>query len=442
MDTKAARLPSPMAWVPSLYIAMGMPYALVIWVAGTFFKDLGHTDGQITLATASIGIAWSLKPFWASFLDMYRTKKFWVVGMEMLLGVLLCLVAVALPLPNYFQVVIAILWVAAFASSTHDICGDGVYITSLNDKQQATWIGWQGAAWNAGRVLAQGVLVTIAGQLKDHYGDARTAWMIAFGASAVIMVGFGIYHRAMLPTGTIAHRPSRASEVVTEFRESVADFFRKPKIWPMLLLVFLYRSGEGFLLVEAPLFVQAPLSAGGLGLTLAQKGLIDGTLSTAITLVAGVLGGMFISKYGLKKTLFFMALCVNIPHVCFVYLSHAVAPDAPLSIWTVLTFVTIEKFGYSFGMVANMLYMMQQISPGRFQMAHYAFCTALMNLVLVPAQAASGPIADALGYKNFFVFVLLASIPSLIVAFFAPFPLGEKEEEGASVGTPKPIRAH
>ena len=190
----------------------------------------------------------------------------------------------------------------------------------------------------------------------------------------------------------------------------------------MLLFVFLYRSGEGFLLVEAPLFLQAPLAAGGAALTLKEKGLIDGTISTAVSIVGGIAGGWFISRLGLKRALLFMALCMNVPHLCFVYLSQTVSPDAPLSLTTIATLVTIEKFGYSFGFVANMLYMMQQISPGKYHMTHYAFCTALMNLVLIPTQMASGPLADALGYRSFFLFVLVASIPSVIAAWRAPFP--------------------
>jgi PAT family beta-lactamase induction signal transducer AmpG len=112
---------------------------------------------------------------------------------------------------------------------------------------------------------------------------------------------------------------------------------------------------------------------------------------------------------------------MNVPHLCFLYLSHAVS-HGPLPLTTIATLVTIEKLGYSFGFVANMLYMMQQISPGKYPMTHYAFCTALMNLVLIPTQMASGPLADALGYKGFFLFVLVASIPSIIAAWLAPLP--------------------
>jgi len=203
----------------------------------------------------------------------------------------------------------------------------------------------------------------------------------------------------------------------------------------MLTFVFLFRSGEGLLLIEAPLFMQADLAEGGLGLTLKEKGFIDGTVSISVSLVAGLLGGLFISKFGLKKSLLFMAFCVNVPNLSFVYLSQVVFPAAPVSMSTIAWLVTIEKAGYSFGFVANMLYMMQQMSPGKYHMTHYAFCTALMNLVLVPTQMISGPLADHLGYKTYFIVVCFASIPSLIAAYFAPFPRNAKADQAAEAAT-------
>jgi PAT family beta-lactamase induction signal transducer AmpG len=416
--------------VLSSYLAEGIPFAMVIWVAGTMFKDLGHADSDITLATASIGIMWSLKPLYAGFLDMFRTKKFWVLAMEFLMAGLLVLTALSLPLSNYFHVVIGILWVLAFASATQDICVDGVYITSLDKKRQAAWIGLQGAAWNTGRIFATALVVGVAGALQKRSGmDAKSAWQYALLLGAATMAGLGVYHYFLLPTGSVPRRPHSAGEVVKTFLDQWVDFLRKPKIFWMLLFVFLYRSGEGFLLVEAPLFMQSKLSAGGLGLSLESKGIIDGAISTLVSLGAGIAGGAFVSKYGLKRSIVFMALCMNIPHLCYIYLSHAVTPDHPLSLTTIATLVTIEKFGYSFGFTANMLYMMQQISPGKYHMTHYAFCTAFMNLVLVPTQMASGPLADWLGYKAFFIFVLIASIPSIIAAWLAPFPNPKDPDE-------------
>ena len=424
MSSSTPAVRNPWYWVPSSYLSEGIPFAMVIWVAGTMFKDLGHSDGQITLATASIGIAWSLKPLWAAFLDMYRTKKFFVLLMEVLMAVLLCGIALCLPLPNYFQITIAVLWVLAFASATQDICVDGIYITALDAKKQAAFIGVQGVFWNVGRLFGTALIVWTAGSLKEDHGmSAPAAWGWAIGLAAVTLLGLAAYHWFILPTGSITERPKSAGEIGRTFWDSIVDFFRKEHIWGMLLFVFLYRSSEGLLLIEGPLFLQATPELGGIGLSLKEKGIIDGTISTFVSLGAGLLGGAFMAKFGLKRnTLVFMALCLNLPHITFVIMSQLAGPGHTLSLWTIGTLVTIEKFGYSFGFVANMLYMMQQISPGKYHMTHYAFCTALMNLMLVPTQMISGPLADHFGYKTYFIIVMFAAIPSVLAAWFAPFP--------------------
>ena len=429
-----SRLPRvfrPWAWVPSSYLAEGIPFAMVIWVAGTMFKDLGRDDGEITLATASIGLAWSLKPFWAAFLDMFKTKRFFVLGTEYLMGVLLAGIALLVQMPDSFWLIIAGLWVLAFTSATQDICVDGVYITSLDARQQASWIGIQGMAWNVGRIFATALIVWVAGALQEDVGlAARAAWSYALMLSGAAMASLGLYHTFVLPTGSTPHRPQNTREIVDTFLDTIRDFFQKKSIWGMLIFVFLYRSGEGFLLVEAPLFLQAAAQEGGVALTLKEKGLIDGTISSIVSILGGISGGAFIARYGLRRMLFFMALCLNVPHLCFVVLSQAAASGVAPSFMTIATLVTIEKFGYSFGFVANMLYMMQQIAPGKYHMTHYAFCTALMNLVLIPTQMASGPLADWLGYQTFFIFVMLASVPSILAAWFAPFPDPPASAEG------------
>jgi PAT family beta-lactamase induction signal transducer AmpG len=413
---------APRWWVFSAYFAEGVPFALVIWVLGTMFKDLGHSDAEITLATGTIGIAWSLKPLWAEFLDMAKTKKFFVLAAEIASAALLAAMAIALVSPSYFALVIGLAWALAFVSATQDICVDGVYVTSLDDERQAAWIGVQGMAWNTGRIFATALIVFCAGALERSGLSAKTAWSAALGAAGLVMAALALYHAAVLPTGSIARRPRHAREVIATLAECVRAFFAKPAIWGMLAFVFLYRAGEGFLLVEAPLFLQASPAEGGVGLSLESKGLIDGTLSTAVTIAAGLLGGKFVERFGLRRTLVFMALCLNIPHLCYVVLSQIAAHGSGVPFALVALLVSIEKFGYGFGFVANMLYMMQQIAPGEFKMTHYAFATALMNLVLIPTQSASGPLARALGYEAFFLVVMLASIPSVLAAWFAPFP--------------------
>jgi PAT family beta-lactamase induction signal transducer AmpG len=424
MSSPVAPVRNPWSWVTTSYIAEGIPFAIVTWMAPTMLKDLGHADGDITGALAKIGLAWSLKPLWAAFLDMYKTKKFFVLCMEFFMAFLLAALALSLPLPNYAQIVVAALWVLGFASATQDICVDGVYMSSLDEKKQAAFIGVQGVCWNLGRIFSSSALVWIAGTLNEDFGLSKTnSWQWALGFGGTTLAALGFYHIFMLPRGSVLARPKDASEVAYTFWDTLVDFFKKEKIFGMLLFVFLYRSSEGLLLMEAPLFLQAPTEDGGIGLTLKQKSIIEGGISTLVSLAAGLLGGAFMAKYGLnRKTLIFMALCLNLPHLTYVIMSQLAGSGHALSLWTVGSLVTVEKFGYSFGFVANMLYMMQQISPGRYQMAHYAFANSLMNLMLIPTQWASGKIADEVGYKTYFIIVMFAAIPSILGACIAPFP--------------------
>jgi PAT family beta-lactamase induction signal transducer AmpG len=430
----AAKARHPGAWVPTAYLAEGIPFAMVQWVSGTMLKDFGYSDGTITPILATIGLAWSAKPLWAAFLDMYRTKKFWILAMEFFMCALLALMACSLRLPNYFTLVVILLTVIAFASATQDICVDGVYITALDETQQATWAGTQGVFWTLGRLFATALIVEVAGLLKRFGQDPVTAWMGALGVASMGMGLLAVYHYFILPTGSISRRPQDAKEVITDFGMAFVDFFRKKAIWGMLLFVFLYRTGEGFLLVEAPLFIQGPIHEGGLGLSLDEKALIDGTVSTIASFAAGLAGGAYISRHGLRKSLFTLALAMNIPHICYIALSQLATPDHRLPMWVIMVFVTIEKCGYSFGMVGNMVYMMQQMAPGRFKMTHYAFATALMNFTLFPTQFLSGPLANWMNYRSYFIFVLVASIPSVLAAWFAPFPVSPEEGKGSGQG--------
>ena len=426
----------PFSWVLSSYVAMGIPYAMVIWVSGTLFKDLGHSDGEITVAVASIGIVWSLKPFWAGFLEMFKTKKFFVLSMEFVIGILFCLMGLALYLPNYFAMIIGLMWVVGIASATQDICCDGIYITALKNDDQAKYIGYQSMAWNTGRIIAQAAIVYLAGAMQSKAGlSPKSSWMVALIGSGGLMALFGLYHTKMLPTGSVPEEKKGRTprQIIGDFLESAGDFCNKRSLWGMLAFVFFFRSSEGLLLVEAPLFMQGCIEDGALQLSLMDKGAIDGLVSTIVSVIGGILGGMFIARYSLKRTLFILALCVNVPNATYLYLSYAVSPETPLSFMHISFLVSLEKFFYGFGFVGNMLYMMQQIAPGKFKMTHYAFATALMNLILVPTQMVSGPMADSMGFRPYFFFVMVACIPSLVAAWFAPFPQLKAPDENTAV---------
>ena len=423
----------PLLWVPSLYLAMGIPFNVINYTSSTMYKSLGLSDGQITVSLGSIVVVWSLKPLWAAFLDMYRTKKFFVIGMEVLIAILFAGVAMCLPLPGYFPITIAILWVAAFASSTQDICGDGIYLTALEKKPQAELAGVQGMFWNLGKVLATGALVSGMELLANarHWSETKM-WMAVWITAAVAMALFAFYHLVLLPTGSVEDRPASAKQVWYDFLGTATTFFHKRSFWGMIAFVFLFRLGEGLILTEGKLFMQSSLVSGGLGLSAGQVSNIDAVFGTVAAIVGGLLGGYYLGRIGLSRALPFFALCLNVPHFTFLFLSHYAAADHGLSYATIVTLVSIEKFGYGFGFIGNMVYMMQQIAPGRCTMTHYAFATALMNLMLVPTTMISGPLAEALGFSTFFIVVMFASVPSVWAAWKAPFPLatdGKAEQD-------------
>jgi PAT family beta-lactamase induction signal transducer AmpG len=423
-------------WVPSLYLAMGIPFNVIMGGTATrMYKSLGYSDSKITLALGSIGVAWSLKPLWAAFLDMYRTKKFFVLAMEVLLGLLFAAIAMTLPISGFFQISIAILWVAAFSSSTQDICADGVYLTSLDKSSQARLAGVQGTFWVLGKILATGVLISVLDKLKVSHGwSENRMWSTVMLVCASAMFLLACYHFFVLPTGSISKRPESAKQVVSEFLQTAVSFFHKRAFWGMIAFVFLYRLGEGLILMEGQLFLQSDVSQGGLGLTAGQVSTVDAFYGTVASIVGGLLGGLFSSWLTLPRSLGILGLCLNIPHFTYVYLSQAAVGHHGVDYATIVTAVSIEKFGYGFGFVGNMVYMMQQLAPGRSTMSHYAFATALMNLVLVPTNMISGPLAEWLGFSTFFFVVMFASVPSAWAAFKAPFPLKAGQGDGGGAG--------
>lgn len=434
MSSKQSSTLRSFLWVPSLYLAMGIPYNVVNGTAIRMYKSLGFADSQITVAVGSIGIAWSLKPLWAAFLDMYRTKKFFVLSMELLCGMIFAALAMSVEGPGFFKISIALLWVAAFASSTQDICADGIYLTALDKTAQSRLAGFQSMAWTLGKVFAAGILISVLDGMRTSRGWSNEhMWYLVMMSCAVSMIVLWLYHVFVLPSGSVSERPTSARQVWTDFVGTAVTFFHKRAFWGMIAFVFLYRLGEGLIMMEGQLFLQSAQANGGLGLTAGQVSNIDAIYGTVAFIAGGLVGGWFIGKMTLSRCLWILGLCLNVPHFTFVFLSHYAAAGHGLSYETIVTMVTIEKFGYGVGMVGNMIYMMQQLAPGRSSMTHYAFANSLMNLVLVPTAMISGPLAEWLGFSTFFLVVMFASVPSAIAAWRAPFPLKDDEQQaGAS----------
>lgn len=424
---------NPMTWIPTVYFAMGLPFVVLNMVTVLMFKGMEVSDSQIAFWTSLIMLPWTLKPLWSPFLEMYKTKKFFVVLTQLISGCVFGLVALALNMPNFFAVCIALLAIIAFSGATHDIATDGVYMTELTPEDQAKYIGWQGAFYNFAKIVATGGLVYLAGYLISyfsHYGDGKTpamyAWMSIMFACGAIMLVLGLYHIRMLPSGGKKSDVSNASlkEKMQELWGVFRLFFTKKHILWYICFIVLYRFAEGFVIKIVPLFLKAPLEQQGLGLSEQEIGLYYGTFGAAAFVLGSVLAGYYISNKGLRNVLFTLCCIFNIPFLVYTFLAFTQPQNGILIAGAIM----FEYFGYGFGFAGLILFMMQQVAPGKHQMAHYAFASGIMNLGVMLPGMFSGFISDWLGYKYFFVFTLIAMIPSFLVAYFVPFTYDEKGE--------------
>ncbi len=409
----------PFAWVPTLYFAEGIPFFAVSLIAGLLYKRLGMRNDAIALYTKLLLLPWSLKPLWSPLLEMFKTKKYFVVLLQLLGGVCLGLIGLCLPLPGYFLYTIALFALTAFCSSTHDIAADGLYIASLSQKEQAAYAGWQSGFYSLARLFSQGGLIILAGYLEARMAVAH-AWMAIFLTMGAILLLLGLYHARVLPTGGAARHSGSVREIAATFGDVLLSFLKKPNIYLLLLFILLYRAGEGQVVTIGPLFLVDKRAAGGLGLSMDVFGAIYGTVGTLAFLAGTLLGGYFTSWLGLRKAILPLICAMNFPNLAYVYLSVAL----PTSRAAIASAMSVEMFGYGFGFVGVMLLMMQEIAPGKYQTAHYAFANSLMNLGLMIPGAVSGKIQMALGYRRFFVWVLISSIPAIILSRFIPIGQG------------------
>ena len=414
----------PLRWVPSAYFAMGLPFVILNMVCVLMFKGLGIADSQIALWTSIIMFPWTLKFLWSPLLELLPSKRMIVVATQIISGAGFACVALALHLPSFFAVCIALLAVVAFSGATHDIALDGLYMAELSEQDQAKYIGWQGAFYNIAKLVATGLLVYLAGVLIDAReaagatsGEAALhAWTIIMGAAAVLLVVLGLYHRFSLPAGLKAEGTEKKS-AGEELKAVIGDFFRKKHIWLYIAFIILYRLGEGFVMKIVPLFLKADVASGGLGLSEQQIGLYYGTFGAAAFVLGSLLAGYYISHRGLKKALFSLVCIFNLPFLVYAWFAWA----QPSSALLIGSGIVLEYFGYGFGCVGLTLFMMQQVAPGKHQMAHYAFASAIMNLSVMVTGAVSGFLSDALGYKMFFIVVMFATIPIFILSRVIPF---------------------
>lgn len=410
---------NPIAWVPSVYFAAGLPFVVLNMVVVLMYKGLGVSNATITFWTSLIMLPWTLKPLWSPFMELYKTKKFYVVTTELFSGVMFGLVALSLTMHDFFAASICGLALIAFSGATHDIAGDGVYMSELTNSQQSKYIGWQGAFYNIAKIVGTGLLVWLAGTMGEMGMGIKGSWMSVLVIVAVMMTAASLYNAWMIPSAeSNSQKKASAGEVASELTAVILDFFTKKHIWYYIAFIILYRFAEGFVVKIVPIFLKSGIAEGGLGLSDKAIGLYYGTFGAAAFVIGSILGGYFISYYGLKKTLFSLALIFNIPFAVYTLL----AIYQPSAEWLIASGIVLEYFGYGFGFVGLTLFMMQQIAPGKHQMAHYAFASGIMNLGVMLPGMFSGWLCDEMGgFRNFFIIVLVMIIVPLAITWFIPF---------------------
>jgi PAT family beta-lactamase induction signal transducer AmpG len=415
--------PTPWRWIPTLYFGQGLPYVVVMTLSVVMFKNLGLSNTDIALYTSWLYLPWVIKPLWSPLVDLLGTKRRWIVVLQFAIGAALAMVALALPTTHAVRMALAIFWLMAFASATHDIAADGFYLLALPQRTQAAFVGVRSTFYRLAMIAGQGGLVFLAGWLQERNGgQAAPAWAQVFGLMAAFFGAVALWHAWALPRPASDHATrataGAASTFWADFIEVFAAFFRKPGIVRILAFLLLYRFAEAQLLkLVTPFMLDAP-QAGGLGLKTQDVGIAYGTVGVIALTLGGLLGGWVISRVGLKRVLWPLMIAMHLPNLIFVALAIA----QPHSLWLVSAAVAAEQFGYGFGFTAYMVFMLMVAAdqaPGRdHQTAHYAICTGFMALGMMLPGMAAGWLQSRLGYLGFFTWVCVATLPSFVAAAF------------------------
>ncbi|MFI5371445.1 MAG: MFS transporter [Candidatus Eisenbacteria bacterium] len=412
---------TPWAWIPSLYLAEGLPYVIVMTVSVIMYKGFGVSNTDIALYTSWLYLPWVIKPLWSPVVDLLGTRRRWIWATQLVVGAALAGVALTIPVPHPLRWTLVCLWLLAFDSATHDIAADGFYMLATTEEQQALFVGVRSLFYRVATIAGQGLLVILAGEIQNRTGNVRLAWSVAMGVAAAAFLGFGSWHRFVLPRPE-SDRPGDAGQIVrfvSAFLGTFGSFFRKPRIVVLVLFLLLYRLGEAQLVKMVAPFLLDARTVGGLGLSTTQVGFIYGTIGVIALSLGGILGGWVVTRHGLKAWLWPMLLAIHLPDAVFIYLAHT----QPTQLALIQTCVAVEQFGYGFGFTAYLLYMMH-IARGEHQTAHYAICTGFMALGMMIPGMWSGWLQAHIGYRSFFTWVIFATLPSFVVALGIPLEAG------------------
>lgn len=417
--------------MPSLYFAEGLPYMAVMIISGIMYKVLGIDNTSLAFFTSWLYLPWVIKPFWSPFVDILKSKRWWVTTMQWVIGIALALVAFAIPAPAFFQLTLAVFWLMAFASATHDIAADGFYMLALSEHQQSVFVGIRSLFYRMSMVAGQGGLVVLAAVIGRHAGSDKAGWIVVFAIMSAFFFAMALYHTVILPRPAAdADRTVKTMrQTAAEFVETFIDFFRKPGVLSAILFMLLYRLPEAQLVKMIPPFLLDTHDAGGLGLTADQVGVVYGTVGVIGLMLGGIIGGLCAGSKGLRAWLHPMAWSMSLTCLTFVYLAMA----QPTAIWEVYACVFVEQFGYGFGFTAYMLYLIY-FSTGKFKTAHYSICTGFMALGMMLPGMGAGWIADNYTYTGFFLWCMICCVATIGACYLVKVDpaFGRKESNHAN----------
>src|SRR5437870_4361346 len=171
---------NPWAWVPTLYLAEGLPYVVVMMVSVIMYKGLGVSNSDIALYTSWLYLPWVIKPLWSPLVDILKTRRMWIWMMQLFIGAGLAGVALMIPASHFFQYTLAFLWLLAFSSATHDIAADGFYMLATTQREQAFFVGIRSTFYRISMISGQGLLVILAGLIQSRTGNTRLSWTVVF----------------------------------------------------------------------------------------------------------------------------------------------------------------------------------------------------------------------------------------------------------------------
>ena len=435
---------SPALWVSVIYFAEGFPYTIVNLMSIIFLKDLGASNELIGL-TSFLYIPWVLKGLWGPVVDIYSTKRKWILFTELFCTLLFLLLALGALGPQAIVISIAVFALIAFVSATHDTAIDGFYLDALDKDQQAFFVGVRSTAYKLAWLAGNGGLVFLAGFLANErvintnsdgtkiFGDFQFSifgrafsfqapafgWAVAFAIAAFLFLLIYLFQLWYLPHPAPFSRGRDRNGAEADFFEAFKSYFTQRRIGWIVFYVLLFRLGDAFMLKMAPPFLMDNSSKGGLTLSTAQMGILYGTVGVVFLLAGGVLGGFVIAKQGLKKWMWPTALLQN----SAIALYWLLAKYRPGIEW-VYVVNSFEQFSYGLGVSAYTVFLMRTVRP-EFKASHYAITTAFMAAGILLPGVMSGYLQVRMGYEGYFLMSFLAAVPGLAAIYF--LPLDEKK---------------